>query len=85
MIDKKEERKKKEKEKLLDGVQWDIKEYSDKDEGGRTTSYKHIITVNSETFIFYERNLFDFGRVINPGYKITESTDGGVAVFKSGK
>ena len=80
-----EERKKKEKEKLLDGVQWDIKEYADRDEGGRTTSYKHIITVNGETFIFYERNVFDCGRVINPGYKITKSIDTGVAVFENGK
>lgn len=76
----------KEKEKMLEGVQWNVEEYSERDEGGRTKSYKHTVTVNGETFVFQERNLFDFGRVINPGYKISdEFSEGGIPSCKDGK
>lgn len=75
-----------EKEKILEGVQWSIQEHSSNDEGGRTKSYKHIVTVNGETFVFKERNLFDVGRVINPAYKISdEFPKGGLPGYKKQK
>ena len=42
----------KKKEKMLEGVQWNIKEYSERDEGGKTKSYKHTLVVNGEIFVF---------------------------------
>lgn len=39
------------------------------DEGGKTKEYTHTITFHDgETLIFSERNVFDFGIVINPSY-----------------
>lgn len=55
-----------EKTRLLDGVTWDVNGKQIADEGGKTMMYEHIVTVNGKTFMFTERNLFDFGRVINP-------------------
>lgn len=76
----------KEKAELLDGVQWKIEEYFNIEDGGRTKSYKHTITINGETFAFRERNLFDVGRLINPAYKISdEFSEGGVPSCKAGK
>lgn len=76
----------KKKEKMLEGVQWNIEEYSERDEGGKTKSYKHIVTVDGETFVFKERNLFDVGRVINPAYKISNGFfEGGIPSCKDGK
>lgn len=76
----------KKKEKMLEGVQWNVEEYSERDEGGKTKSYKHTLVVNGETFVFKERNLFDVGRVINPAYKISdEFSEGGIPSYKDGK
>lgn len=76
----------KKKEKMLEGVQWNAEEYSERDEGGKTKSYKHTLVVNGETFVFKERNLFDVGRVINPAYKISdEFPKGGLPGYKKQK
>jgi len=41
------------------------------DEGGKTKLYHHTVTCHSGTkFNFSERNVFDFGRVINPEYAV---------------
>ena len=41
--------------------------------------YRHKVVTNSgETFEFTERNIFDFGRVINPDYTIAEGVKGGL-------
>lgn len=75
----------KKKEKMLEGVQWNVKEYSERD-GGKTKSYKHTLVVNGEIFVFKERNLFDVGRVINPAYRISnEFSEGGIPSCKDGK
>ena len=55
-----------EKEAMLDGVKWDVKTVQVRDEGGLTEEYEHTLRVEGETFSFLERNIFDFGRVINP-------------------
>lgn len=66
-----------EKAKMLKGVQWDIEEHSLCDEGGSTKCYIHTIIINNETFVFQERNIFDFGRVINPCYSISPGIESG--------
>ena len=66
-----------EKDKMLEGVQWDIKEHSLCDEGGKTKYYIHTITINNETYTFQERNIFDVGRVINPCYSIAPGVEPG--------
>lgn len=66
-----------EKAKMLKGVQWDIEEHSLCDEGGNTKYYIHTITINDETYVFQERNIFDFGRVINPCYSISPGIESG--------
>ncbi len=55
-----------EKARLLDGVEWTIKEKVISDEGGKTKEYEHHVIVNGRDYMFIERNIFDFGRVINP-------------------
>lgn len=48
-------------------------EKSIKDEGGWTMVYIHQVKMKSGTVLEYEdRNVFDFGRVINPNYPIME-------------
>lgn len=50
----------------LRGVQWETVEKKIHDEGGETVEYIHKITLGSgKTYRFTERNVFDFGRVIN--------------------
>ena len=66
-----------ERSKMLEGVQWDIKEHSLCDEGGKTKCYIHTITINDETYVFKERNIFDFGRAINPCYSIAPGIEPG--------
>lgn len=66
-----------EKAQMLKGVQWDIEEHSLCDEGGSTKCYVHTITLNNETYVFKERNIFDFGRVINPCYSISPGIESG--------
>ena len=81
----KTEKYEKEKEDFLKGVIWNIKEYFETDEGGRTKSYRHIITINGKTYTFCERNIFDFGRVINPDYEISNGVKGGLASLENEK
>lgn len=76
---------KKEKEEFFNGVTWDVKEYFETDEGGRTKSYRHIIKINGKTYTFCERNIFDFGRVINPDYEIIKGVKGGLAFYENEK
>lgn len=59
------ERKEAERKALLDGVTWTSDSRTVTDEGGRTKEYKHTLTVNGETFVIRERNIFDFGTVLN--------------------
>ena len=53
------------RERDLRGVQWTTAEKTIRDEGGKTTEYLHTITIRGKTYRFTERNVFDFGRVIN--------------------
>lgn len=71
-----------EKSKMLEGVQWDIKEHSLCDEGGNTKYYIHTITINDETYVFQERNIFDVGRAINPCYSIAPGVESGGIMLK---
>jgi len=61
--------------------------YAIEDEGGKTTQYIHTVTMkNGETFQFSDRNVFDFGRVINPLYPISEDIkSGGLCLMRNGK
>lgn len=55
-----------EKARLLNGVAWTVSEKAISDEGGKTTEYEHHVIVNGRDYMFIERSVFDFGRVINP-------------------
>jgi len=66
-----------EKTKMLDGVQWDIKEHVITDEGGKTYEFYHELIINGKTYKFCERNVFDFGLVINPMYAVAEGLNEG--------
>jgi len=49
-----------------------------KDEGGKTKLIQHTLTLSDGSkLLFEERNVFDFGRVINPAYSIAEGKDPG--------
>ena len=54
-----------EKEKLMQGIQWKTKEHTVHDEGGKTIEYDYDISYNGNTYHFCDRNVFDFGRVTN--------------------
>lgn len=48
------------------------------DEDGQVNAYIHSVTLsNGRTLQFSERNIFDFGRVINPNYAIAEGREKG--------
>lgn len=83
-----EERKiryEKEKEELISQVEdWEVGEYDICDERGKTKVYKHRFLIEEETLSFTERNVFDFGVVINPNYEITSGESGGIAIEKDG-
>lgn len=78
-------------QKILEKVRSSVKDFSQEekritDEGGDTVEY--IITVtclNGKVFQFRDRNVFDFGRVINPMYVIQPGVDGGLASTEGGK
>ena len=64
-----QERKRAEAMKSRDtyGIDWTTTEKTITDEGGKTSEYHHKITIDGETIELIERNVFDFGRVINRG------------------
>jgi hypothetical protein len=67
-----------EKAALLKDADWQIKEVPIVDEGGKTRKYIHTITIDDNKFVIIERNVFDFGRVLN-------TSDGGVLMRKDGE
>ena len=67
-----------EKAKLLDGVEWSIEEKDTLDEGGKTKMYVHTLIIGGEEIRINERNVFDFGRVLN-------SPDGGLYSRRNGE
>lgn len=56
------------------------------DEGGKTKEYIHTITFHDgEKLTFSERNVFDFGIVINPSYSVTPGAKpGGLCLDREG-
>lgn len=69
---KREEEKKayeEEKEEALKDVKWETFTSVGKDEGGVTNAYRHVLTINKKQYMFTERNIFDYGRVIMPSAK----------------
>lgn len=64
---KEAEKRQKEKERaeLLSDTNWEIKEKIIYDEGGKTHEYIHHITIDNKEYTIIERNVFDFGRVLN--------------------
>ena len=75
----------KEKAELISKVDdWSIREYNIHDEGGKTKVYQHCFRIGGSTLTFTERNIFDFGIVINPDYEITPGESGGIAMRKGG-
>lgn len=85
---KREEKKaqfEKEKRELLSQVDdWTITEHNISDEGGKTKLYKHRFLIGEKPLSFIERNVFDFGVVINPDYEISPGISGGLALKKDG-
>ncbi len=59
------EREESERAELLKDVDWKIKEHFIADEGGKTVEYTHTLTINNTSYTIIERNVFDFGRVMN--------------------
>lgn len=80
-----EEKYNREKEKFLEGINWETQECKIEDEGGITIKYIHTLLLNGKTYVFSERNVFDFGRVINPEYEITKGSKGGLATCENNK
>ena len=75
----------KEKAELVSQVDdWVVSERSICDEGGKEKVYQHRFLIKGETLSFTERNLFDFGVVINPNYEIISGESGGIAIEKDG-
>lgn len=67
-----------EKERLTTGVKWEITEKVVFDEGVKTIEYLHDLHVDNEYIRIIERNVFDFGRILN-------AERGGMYVKKDGK
>lgn len=84
-----EQEKQHRKDELMNGViSFDIRENTVKDEGGKTVEYKcTVLFETGERFTFQDRNVFDFGRVINPEYKIFDGqkSPGGLLILKDEK
>lgn len=75
----------KEKAEMISQVDdWSVSEQNIRDEGGNTKIYRHRFLIGGETLLFTERNVFDFGVVINPNYEITSGESGGIAIEKDG-
>jgi len=64
-----------------------IETFSFEDESGTRTGYRHVLThASGRCFTFIERNIFDFGPVINPEYAVREGgSPGGLAMNHEGK
>ena len=67
-----------EKVKLLDSVKWETEEKETLDEDGMTKMYVHTLIIGGEEIRINERNVFDFGRVMN-------SPDGGLYSKRNGQ
>lgn len=84
-LEEKKERYQKEKATLLSCVDdWTISEQNIQDEDGGTKLYRHCFLIKGEKLSFTERNVFDFGVVINPDYEIVPGISGGIAIEKDG-
>ncbi len=76
-------KREKEKQELLKKVSsWNIDSDDIQDEGGWTKCYTHTFIIDEQTLQFSERNVFDFGRVINPSYSVIEGAEEGGIVSK---
>lgn len=64
---------------------WIIKKYYETDVDGKKRCYKHFITINDKTYIFYERYIVGMGTVINPAYSVADGIEGGLASTENGK
>lgn len=74
------------KQELLAQVDsWETTEETITDEGGKTKLYRHKLTAGGRVLTFIDRNVFDFGRVINPDYDIADGVHGGLCVKRDGK
>jgi len=72
------EKENREREELVSKVDsWDIEDEYIEDEDGKTKMYTHIFVINGHSLRFSERNVFDFGRVINPMYSVEEGLEEG--------
>lgn len=75
----------KEKAEMIAKVDdWNITERDIYDEGGKTKMYRHRFLIEGETLSFVERNIFDFGVVINPDYEIAPGKEGGIISNEDG-
>jgi|GEM_PF-6705193 hypothetical protein len=54
-----------ERSELLDGVNWGTEEKIIFDEGGKVAEYIHRFIIDGNKYTIIERNVFDFGRVLN--------------------
>ncbi|SKB48045.1 hypothetical protein SAMN06296386_101174 [Lachnospiraceae bacterium] len=63
---------------LLSNIEgWHVRSEQVIDEGGHTTIYHHKITIHGQTLNFLEQNVYNFGRVVNPEYALSETIHGG--------
>ena len=72
---------------LLSNIEgWRVSSEQVIDEGGHTTIYHHKITIHGQTLTFLEQNVYNFGRVVNPEYALSESvSSGGLQMDYRGK
>lgn len=81
---KAEEEYQREKAELLSQVDsWEIAEKTISDEGGKTKMYTHTFRIGGEILTYTERNVFDFGVVVNPAYSIVDGITGGIALRRN--
>lgn len=58
------------REKDIAGMEIEETEISETDEGGKTKAYRIIVSIGDKKWSFIDRNVFDFGRCVNPDYAI---------------
>lgn len=78
-IEKQRQEEAKRKAIISRAVSVDTKEYEIQDEGGWTKKYIHTVLMPSgKKYVFTDRNVFDFGRVINYNGMLLSRHDGKV-------
>lgn len=81
-LDEKKKTASAQRETDLAGLEVEEVEGHETDEGGKTKTYRITVKINGREWVFIDRNVFDFGRCVNPAYAIAPGhEDGGLGVM----